>query len=70
MDSVSAYMSVHRGRGFTADTVDKSIYATWDMFEVPSVVNSDQGPHFAVVWRYDLCAAMSTHPHHSQACDR
>ena len=69
VDRESGWMvtNIHNSRGVTAEKVSKAMYATWDMFGVPSVGTTERSPLFKSAWWYSLCAAIGTYPHHSQA---
>jgi hypothetical protein len=65
-----------KGGKVSAKAVAKLVLPAWvEMFGVPSVVTSDQGPQFAAVWWKTLCSMMGVRrvyaqAHHHQANGR
>jgi hypothetical protein len=57
----------HQNKGLTAADVGRAMYLHWQMFGIPSVITSDQGPHFASAWWQTLCAAHGIRTAYSQA---
>ena len=62
--------------GLSADKVAREMFArAWDLFGVPRVVSSDQGPQFASAWWHTLCGCLGIrqafgHAYHHQANGR
>jgi hypothetical protein len=58
----------HKLKGLTAAKVAKAMYERWwSPHGLPSVVTSDQGPHFAGAWWRTMCALHGVRQAYSQA---
>ena len=69
VDRQSGWMvaTPHLNKGLTAEKVAKDMLKHWDMFGIPSVVKSDNGPHFVGAWWRTICAALGVRTAYSQA---
>ena len=69
VDRQSGWMvaTPHLNKGLTAEKVAKDMLRHWDMFGIPSVVKSDNGPHFVGAWWRTICAALGVRTAYSQA---
>ena len=69
VDRQSGWMiaTPHLNKGLTAERVAKDMLKHWDMFGIPSVVQSDNGPHFVGAWWRTICAALGVRTAYSQA---
>ena len=69
VDRQSGWMVVtpHLYKGLTAEKVAKDMLRQWDIFGVPSVIKSDNGPHFSGAWWRTICAALGVRTAYSQA---